>query len=111
MRYLFISATLLANIALADQTKEEIPPPPPLPEQGRPLESDFPDHLEPEITIVRKAKAIHEEYRVNGKLYMIKITPKKGKPYYLIDNEGYGEFTRHGLEPTISIPMWVIKQF
>jgi len=67
--------------------------------------------LEPEVTITTKGKEIHEEYRLNGRLYMIKIIPKKGKPYYLIDNEGNGKFRRSDLEPQIAIPTWVIKSF
>ena len=54
-----------------------------------------------------------EEYRVNGRLYMIKITPRIGLPYYLIDNHGDGTFATGGLDqgPVVRPPMWVIRQF
>lgn len=66
---------------------------------------------EPEITITTKGEDRHEEYRVAGRLYMIKVIPKKGRPYYLIDREGRGEFVHSDLMPSISPPMWVIKRF
>jgi hypothetical protein len=67
---------------------------------------------EAQVTISRKADMTVEEYRVGGRLYMIKITPKHGKPYYLVDDRGDGRFARQdpldfGLRP----PMWVIKKF
>lgn len=57
--------------------------PPPLPEA---LEEGF----EPEVTIIRRKETLIEEFRRNGILYMIKITPKRGYPYYLIDSDGDG---------------------
>jgi hypothetical protein len=42
---------------------------------------------------------------------MVRVTPKIGKPYYLIDNEGRGEFLRSDLQPTVSPPMWILKEF
>jgi hypothetical protein len=42
---------------------------------------------------------------------MITVVPKKGKPYYLIDQEGSGQFRRSDFESRISIPTWVIKRF
>jgi hypothetical protein len=54
---------------------------------------------------------VREEYRLNGQLYMIKVTPKHGKPYYLIDAEGSGQFRRSDLEPAVAVPMWVIKRW
>lgn len=53
-----------------------------------------------------------EEYRVSGRLYMIKITPKHGKPYYLVDDRGDGRFVRQdGLDSGFRVPRWVIKKF
>jgi hypothetical protein len=101
-----------ANQVPGSPAKRLIEPPPP-PEHYNPPEA--PDiqepTYEPEVTITTKGKEIHEEYRVNGRLYMIKIIPGQGKPYYLIDNMGNGQFTRSDLEPQFTIPMWVIKSF
>jgi phytoene dehydrogenase-like protein len=55
--------------------------------------------------------AIAEEYRIGGRLYMVKVIPKKGPPYYLIDPNGSGVFVRSDLAPDVSPPMWVIKRF
>ena len=54
-----------------------------------------------------------EEFRVNGKLYKIRVTPDNGVPYYLIDQRGDGTFTRMDTPgtPQLSVPMWVIGTF
>ena len=66
---------------------------------------------EPEVTITTRGTDRVEEYRYNGQLYMMKITPKSGIPYYLIDEEGRGQFRRSDLQPRVSPPMWVLKRF
>jgi hypothetical protein len=66
---------------------------------------------EPEVVITTKGEDRHEEYRIGGRLYMIKVIPKRGAPYYLIDREGQGEFVKSDLLPSINPPMWVIKRF
>ncbi len=45
-----------------------------------------------EVTIRKEKDRMIEEYRVNGKLLQIKITPKHGYPYYLIDTDADGTF-------------------
>jgi hypothetical protein len=54
-----------------------------------------------------------EEYRMNGKLYMVKVTPAHGVPYYLIDQRGDGSWVRNDAigGERLSVPMWVIKTF
>ena len=66
--------------------------------------------LEPEITIIDEKGARIEEYRSHGRTYMIKVTPKKGRPYFLVDGDGDGEFEvrRNELDPNLLIPSWVI---
>ena len=81
------------------------PPPPPAGYEPDPA-------LEPEVTIHKRGTDTVEEYRLNGRVYMIKITPTTGKPYYLIDNIGNGKFVRYddydtGFRP----PSWVIFNF
>ena len=65
---------------------------------------------EPEITITQRGQERVEEYRINNRVYMIKVTPAKGYPYYLIDTTGDGSFDtrRSGLDPKISVPQWVL---
>lgn len=90
-----------------------VPTPPAPPENyNPPAMPDLPSgEPEPEVTITTKGTEIHEEYRLNGRLYMIKVIPKKGKPYYLIDQEGSGQFSRSDFDSRIAIPTWVIKRF
>lgn len=67
---------------------------------------------EPSITIRNKGRERVEEYRLKGKLYMLKVTPPKGKPYFLVDQLGRGEFTRNdGAAPPMAVPQWVIHSF
>ncbi len=67
---------------------------------------------EPQVTITRYSEQTVEEYRAGGKLYMIKITPKNGPPYYLVDDRGDGKFARQdSLDSGLRVPRWVIKRF
>lgn len=68
---------------------------------------------QPQI-IVRPAPAGRiEEYRIGGRLYMVKVTPDKGPGYYLVDSDGDGslETRKDGLASQIAIPAWVIKRW
>ncbi len=67
---------------------------------------------EPQVTITKQTEQTVEEYRANGRLYMIKITPKHGVPYYLVDDRGDGKFARQeGLDSGLRVPRWIIKSF
>lgn len=67
---------------------------------------------EPEVTITKQTEQTIEEYRSGGKLYMIKITPKHGVPYYLVDDKGDGKFSRQeSLDSGFRPPRWVIHRF
>ena len=78
-----------SSLALADNANpgglEPVPEPPDLPD---PLETG--ENIEPQVTIIRKDDAVVEEYRVNGFLYMVKVTPAVGPAYYMVDNDGDG---------------------
>lgn len=103
-----------ASRGVKNKAPASVPAPPPPPENyNPPATPELPDagQPEPEVTITTKGTEIHEEYRLNGRLYMIKVVPKKGKPYYLIDQEGSGQFRRSDFESRIAIPTWVIKRF
>lgn len=67
---------------------------------------------QPEITIREEKDEFIEEYRMNGNLYMMKVTPKNMPSYYLIKHEQNGEWVREDTEgKAISLPMWVIGEF
>lgn len=86
---------------------QPIPEPPPPPE---PLEGEV--AVEPQITIIQRGEETVEEHRVNGKLYMIKVTPRHGVPYYLMDENGSGAMTRYDdLDSGLRVPKWVIFSF
>lgn len=87
------------------------PPPPASNYQAPPPAAADEGIPEPEIVITTRGEDRHEEYRIAGRLYMIKVIPKTGKPYYLIDHEGRGDFSRSDAVPRVSPPMWVIKRF
>lgn len=107
-----VGVLLLGTLAFAMRhatADDPVPPPPPLPaEEQTPAPADT--YLEPDITITTKKDATHYEYRINGRLYMIKVVPAKGPPYYLIDPDGSGEWRRAD-GPDTAPPMWVLKRF
>jgi len=66
----------------------------------------------PQVTITKQTEQTVEEFRAKGKLYMIKVTPKHGKPYYLIDDRGDGKFARQeSLDSGLRVPIWIIHSF
>lgn len=102
-----IPLTLLLSSSEALLAREPVNTAPP----PAPSESEQ-EQLEPEVNIIRREDKTIEEYRVNGRLYMIKVTPKVGAPYFLVDNDGNGSFESRRadseLEPDIMIPNWVL---
>lgn len=69
-------------------------------------ESDF----EPAVTLREHDNRKVEEYRVNNKLYMVKITPVVGAPYYLVDEDGSGDMSWNRGSPRIDqqVPQWAL---
>ncbi|MEW6764433.1 MAG: DUF2782 domain-containing protein [Pseudomonadota bacterium] len=106
-KQLALSAALLLSLAPPAFAQEDVPPPPPAattPGDSVP---------EPEVTIRQTGEQNVEEYRIKGRLYMVKITPKDAPPYYLIDNDGDGELeTRHfGPLDSPAIPHWILLRW
>lgn len=66
---------------------------------------------EPEVRIIQKGNNKIEEYRLNGKLYMVKVTPSIGAPYYLMDEDGSGQMRQIDPNRRIIIPRWVLLRF
>ena len=62
---------------------------------------------EPDVTIRQEGDRTVEEYRVNGFLYAVKVTPKHGKPYFLVRADGDSNFVRAD-QPDMLIPAWEI---
>jgi hypothetical protein len=109
MRKLFIIFVLAASLpVMAEPPALEPLAPPALPQTGPAGEE-----MEPEVKIIKRDNATIEEYRMNGVLYMVKIVPGIGLPYYLIDGDGDGYLeSRHdNLEPGIMVPQWMIYRW
>jgi len=66
---------------------------------------------EPQVTIVKKAGETVEEYRINGQLYMLKVTPAHGVPYYMHKEDQSGGWLMDGPTQPLSIPKWTLFRF
>lgn len=108
MKRIVLLAVLLPLCAVAAPTVDA-PPPPPVPAAAIEAPGD-----EVEVRIVEEKEATIAEYRSHGKLFMIKVTPKVGAPYFLIDKEGKGKFDRGDSPangPAFVVPRWVLFEF
>ena len=107
-----LAAALLGSLGVSVATSaqeglqeipEAAPPPPAVIQDGQ--------ELEPDVTIIQRKDAQVEEYRMNGKLYMVKVTPIVGPAYFLQDSDGDGKFeTRFNdaRNSALEVPKWVI---
>jgi hypothetical protein len=74
----------------------EPPPPPPMPSVD-----------EPTVRIPVQEGDKVEEIRQGGRVVMLKVTPPHGKPYYLVDTTGNGNWMRRdSLDDGVRVPMW-----
>lgn len=97
----------ISEQAIPVPTQTEAPPPAlPL------LEDDSRNIPEPEVRIIRKKDTVIEEYRVNGSLRFIKVTPTIGPAYYLVDTDGDGVLeTRENDLDNPPISRWILLQW
>ena len=97
---------MISNISFGEETY--------VLEDVTPVESTFESDYanEPEITIIKDGKSITEEYRSNGRLYMVKVTPDGAPPYYLYkETEGSGWLRMESIAEPLIIPQWVVFEF
>ena len=95
MKYKWITmlaaSTLICGLGVAQEGVEENTDPaapPPL----VPIPPKVPgEEIEPSVVITEREGQRIEEYRQNGRVYMVKITPVKGPAYYYLDEDGDGE--------------------
>jgi len=67
---------------------------------------------EPEITIRDGGDRTLYEYRANGILYAIKVKPKMGPEYFLVDANGDGNFVRkETTRKSFLVPEWVLLRW
>ena len=106
--------------------QEEPAPPPPIPPVDAP-EAPAPDkdvpippkvqdeQVEPTVDIRRdEDDNLIEEYRLDGQVYMVKVTPKHGIPYYYMDDDGDGRLELqerdHATSPVRPV-YWKVKEW
>ena len=82
---------------------QDAPPPPPLSETAPVAD----------VTTRTEGDQVIEEHRIKGRLFMMKVRPRHGKAYVLMDNKGDGTFTRleQTLDQQIRAPQWVLLEF
>ena len=108
----FILISFLAFPAFAvDEQPPRLEAVPEVPEPPLPVQSG--ETLEPDITIIRKGKKTIQEYRSGGRLYMIKVIPDIGPPYYFLDSNGDGtmDVRRDDLNKGSGVNMWKILEW
>jgi len=99
----------------AQEDLEKPPPIPPEDAQDVPIPPKIQDEqIEPTVTIRDEDGQRVEEYRLNGQIYMVKVTPTGGIPYYYIDNDGDGRLeldtSGNALEPVKPV-YWKVKEW
>ncbi|WP_213937654.1 DUF2782 domain-containing protein [Pseudomonas sp. dw_612] len=66
---------------------------------------------EPEVTIRTEGDKVIQEYRQNGFLYAIKVTPKGAPPYFLVRADGTDANFIRSDQPDMLIPSWKIFEW
>ena len=98
-----LAATLLLTAATAPVPAQELeaPPLPPPIEPGQPFE--------PQVTIRRTEREVIYEYRRNGVLYLVRVQPAFGPPYYFFDFDGNGTLDYRPGEPVRNdVQQWIL---
>jgi hypothetical protein len=100
---------LLLAFAAQDAQEAPVREDVPIPEKVQPP----PESDEPPTVSIRTGENgdVIEEYRINGQLYMVKVTPQRGKPYYLYDTDGNGKLNRDEGGPRVSPVYWTIYEW
>ena len=100
--FLFVTTITWANDSLNQTSAAPAPPDiPPLYDEG--------ETLEPEVTIIESDKETIHQYSIRGKVYMIKVIPRNGAPYYLVDTDGDGVIDVQPDGPrSIAVQQWIL---
>jgi Protein of unknown function (DUF2782) len=109
-------AVLVASCAVAGaqtppkglEPLPDIPPPPRLSTVPTPDDAEA-----PQVTIRQDGENKVEEFRTRGgRIYAIRVTPKIGKPYLLVDPDGKGTMTNAGeINGGVKAPQWTLFEF
>jgi hypothetical protein len=79
------------------------------PEESR----ELPTPVRPSINVQEHDNHIAEEYSVGDQVYMVKITPKHGAPYYIADPKGTGQYAwqRDAAGMDVRPPEWAVLKW
>ena len=109
-----VFAVSLALTAAAQQTPAKLEP---LPEAA-PAPPEIANDAELQAALQAQVKQLQrenqtvEEYRSNGRLRFVRVTPQHGRSYYLIADAANGGFVRRdSLDSGLKVPMWVLFSF
>ena len=95
---------LIKPPAIPPEDSEDVPIPPKIQEE----------QIVPTVTIREEDDRMIEEYRLDGQVYMVKVTPKVGIPYYYIDTNGDGrlelDMDQRALNPVQPV-YWKVKEW
>lgn len=83
-----LSGILIAGMGFAQEDAEEtidLAAPPPIPPKI------VGERMVPSVVIRKVEEKLIEEYSINGRIYMVKVTPSRGPPYYYFDEDGDGQ--------------------
>jgi hypothetical protein len=106
MRRLLLSVLLIVASSVATAQRKPPPKLEPLPEPPPPPAMPID---EPAVIIRPQEGDKIEEIRQGGRVVMLKVTPPHGKPYYLVDTTGNGNWMRRdSLDDGVRVPMWPI---
>jgi hypothetical protein len=106
---LLAAALCAASLAVGARAQDAAKPAlEPLPEIPPPPSADDAE-LGPQVTITQRDRETVEEARVNGVIVWIRVTPRHGRPYYLIPAAGGNTYVRRdSLDSGLRVPMWVL---
>jgi hypothetical protein len=101
-----LSLLVISSVNFAEEKAAPVPPPPNLPPA-----MDDDDSMQADVVIRKGKDEVIEEFRVNGELYMVRITPNVGKPYYIRYPDGEkGKQIRKDLDD-INTPFWKLFEW
>lgn len=102
-------ATAAGTTLVDDRAPAPRGPDPALPEK---IVEAPPPEAAPTVSIRTDASGdVVEEYRQNGRLYMVKVRPPKGAPYLLLDSNGDGRLDETDGEGPVRPVYWTLYEW
>lgn len=102
-KFLFIISILVVNTACTQHAKSAYSST----NSASSASNEQPSQADTSVTIYQEGDNTIEERRVKGFLYSVKVTPRQGKPYYLINADGDNN-TLQNTPPKQKIPSWTL---